>query len=363
MLPTSPSGTNARERVERLEATLQQVQQDQGAFATTVNAANAADRQRMLAIEIRIRESEEAIKAAFDGTAARTAGELAKVISDAKAEFDAQRQQLQGVTAAVQVELSAVQGEFAKLQQQVNESSTREGGGKGGGKSFVPLKDLKPAKLGKEEQWRDWSELFAEYLEASCAGMKECLQRTAAADNKPDKDVVSTSEFSHLADRAESLYSALKHLTEEGSAARRVITSTPKEDGFAAWWGLNATFTQALAARQGQVMALFTNTHSRPSKHPAETRHKLIEVDNATKRWCEIMCEEVPEAMLRTAYVGILDPITRQHLTNFQGKGTKPQDLKQEILRFVSNAVASTTAMDIGSFEEFGGFGGTDGAA
>ena len=150
--------------------------------------------------------------------------------------------------------------------------------------------------------------------------MKECLSRTGTTDVKPDKNTVSLSEFAHLADRAEALYSALKHLTEEGSAARRVITSTPREDGYAAWWSLNSTFTQALAARQGAVMSQFTMTHAKASKSPGETRTKLIEVDNATKRWSEVMGEEVPEAMLRTAYVGILDPTTRQHLTNFQGK-------------------------------------------
>ena len=61
--------------------------------------------------------------------------------------------------------------------------------------------------------------------------------------------------------------------------------------------------------------------------------------------------------MLRTAYVGFLDPITRTHLTNFQGKNTKPETLKQEILRFVSNAVVGHNAMDIGSFEDDGGSG------
>ena len=96
---------------------------------------------------------------------------------------------------------------------------------------------------------------------------------------------------------------------------------------------------------------------------PGETRTKLIEVDNATKRWSEVMDEDVPEAMLRTAYVRILDPITRQHLTNFQGKGTKPENLKQEILKFVSNAVMDSNAMNIGSFEESGGSGVSHGDA
>ena len=64
------------------------------------------------------------------------------------------------------------------------------------------------------------------------------------------------------------------------------------------------------------------------------------------------MSEDVPEQMLRTAYVGILDPLTRQHLTNFQGKDAKPETLKREILKFVNNAVTDHNHMQIGSVEE-----------
>ena len=74
------------------------------------------------------------------------------------------------------------------------------------------------------------------------------------------------------------------------------------------------------------------------------------------------MGDDVPEAMLRTAYVGILDPTTRTHLTNFQGKNTKPETLKQEILRFVSNAVVDHNAMQIGSFGDDGGAGAPAGS-
>ena len=41
------------------------------------------------------------------------------------------------------------------------------------------------------------------------------------------------------------------------------------------------------------------------------------------------MGDDVPEAMLITAYVGILDPTTRQHLTMLHGKETTPEALKQ----------------------------------
>ena len=68
------------------------------------------------------------------------------------------------------------------------------------------------------------------------------------------------------------------------------------------------------------------------------------------KRWSEVMGYDVPEVMLRTTYVGILDPTTRFHLTNFHGgKETKPDTLKQEILKFVSNAVVDSKAMQVGS--------------
>ena len=65
--------------------------------------------------------------------------------------------------------------------------------------------------------------------------------------------------------------------------------------------------------------------------------------------------------MLRTAYVGILDPLTRQHLTNYQGKDTKPETLKKKILRLLNNAVADSSAMQIGSMEESAGNGDAHG--
>ena len=142
--------------MERVEQSVQQLQQDQGIFATAVNTASGVDRQRMLSIETTIRDREAAIKVAFDDMTAKRAVELTKVVSDAKSEFDKQRQLLQDVTAAVQAEFANLQQEHAKLQQQVNEGGSRDGGSRGG-KSFLPVKELKPPKLAKEEQWRDWS--------------------------------------------------------------------------------------------------------------------------------------------------------------------------------------------------------------
>ena len=261
--------------MRRLEAQFEAFQNQQGEFATQVNNEKRQTGSRIAAIEATIRDREEAIRNRFEQMAAQRAAEMAAVVAEAKSELDNQRLQLQTISNAVQVE-------FTKLQQQIDQTGSSKDAGKSE-RSFLPLKELKPSKLGKEEQWRDWSENFAEFVEASCAGMKECLKQVAKHETRPDAEVVGVSNYSELASRSESLYSALKHLTEEGSAARRVINSTPQEDGFAAWWNLNSTFTQALAARQGTAMSQFTNTHWKPGNNPAETRTKLIEVDNAIK--------------------------------------------------------------------------------
>ena len=102
-MPTSPQslfGANAR--VQRMDEIFTQFQQHQGAFASIINTDIAAMLSRIGAIETTIRDREEAIKIAFDATAAQRATELAAVVAQAKSEFDTQRQQLQTIAGAVQ---------------------------------------------------------------------------------------------------------------------------------------------------------------------------------------------------------------------------------------------------------------------
>ena len=75
-------------------------------------------------------------------------------------------------------------------------------------------------------------------------------------------------------------------------------------------------------------MTEFAATHSKPGKSPNETRTKLLEVDTAAKKWEEIMGESLPEQMLKSAYIGIMDSLTRSHLTPYQGKNTSSEELK-----------------------------------
>ena len=153
-MPQSPQslfGANAR--VQRLDEKLTQFQSDQGTFASIINNDMTTLASRIGVIESTIRQREEAIKSAFDATAAQNATDLAAVVAQAKSEFDAQRAQLQTIAGAVQAE-------FSKLQQQIDESATREPGQQFS-RGFLPVKELKPPRLAKEEQWREWSDHFS----------------------------------------------------------------------------------------------------------------------------------------------------------------------------------------------------------
>ena len=275
--PLSPTSTTtslfaATRRVQQLEDRF-------AMFATQTNADGQALTSRVASLEGALRQREEEIKQILEVTAAQRATELAEVVANAKSEFDNQRAQLQNMGRIIEAELREV-------QQQVG---GRQSGDPKQGKGFLPLKELRPPKLAKDEQWREWSDHFSEYADASCSGMKECLRAVAKFESKPDASVIGQSAHAAMATYADSLHMAIKHLTEEGSMARNIVLSAPGEDGFTTWWCLHNTFTRNLTARQGAVMTDFAASHGKPGKNPSETRTKLLEVDTAAKKWEEIM--------------------------------------------------------------------------
>ena len=264
-VPASPPSV-ARARVDALERNVGILQREQanlenkmGQFTTTMNSEIQAINARTSQVESTLRQGGEEIARAFDTSAAQRSAEMAQLIADATAEFATQRATLQNIA-------QVVEEEFQRLKQQIEQSAY--GGESKTGKGFLPVKELKPPKLGKEDQWRDWSEHFAEFAEATCSGMKNCLKAVAKMSQRASKEMVASSpDHASLAYRSEGLYSALKHLTEEKTTARRVVNSTPQEDGFTAWWSLNSTFTQALASRQSVVMSQFTACHAKSAKN------------------------------------------------------------------------------------------------
>ena len=139
-VPLSP--TPAAQRVAALERTVTQLQNAQAEFATTVNGELQGFGARLGSLESHLRRREEEIKSALDQTAAQRSSELAADVADATAEFNNQRTSLQNVT-------TAVQAEFQRLQEQVEQAGKGAGGGGREGREFLPHKGTEATKVGK----------------------------------------------------------------------------------------------------------------------------------------------------------------------------------------------------------------------
>merc|ERR1711976_198577 len=59
--------------------------------------------------------------------------------------------------------------------------------------------------------------------------MRECLRAVAKFESRAEASMLQMTSMSDLTVHAESLYMAIKHLTED--TARKVVLSSPKEDG------------------------------------------------------------------------------------------------------------------------------------
>ena len=128
-----------------------------------------------------------------------------------------------------------------------------------------------------------------------------------------------------LAAESEVLWRTLKHLTEDHSEPRKVVTSVMNEDGFAAWARLNARYGLALAAKQGQVLAQFASM-VKVTKTPAETRSHMIEIDRMAKLVFEVTGKQVTDESMKGVLVGWFDPITRQMTAHLHGVDTQQKN-------------------------------------
>ena len=138
----------------------------------------------------------------------------------------------------IQREFERIQGEFQVLKSNVSggglPAAADVGGGKLGG--FIPWKSMTPKAFGgKEEGWRDWVDEIRDYMDLIRPGMKQLL---IDAEMERDATIVDVdwacNRSPALGAESVAVWRALKKLTEEGAEARQVVTSVPREDGYAA---------------------------------------------------------------------------------------------------------------------------------
>ena len=115
-------------------------------------------------------EQKEGFADAVQKAIAELKYELGQTINDARAEFYKIREEMGTVWGHANLAV----GELRDRIQQLEAGSTGEGGGeygirKGGGKGgYLPMKNMTPKILSKEEEYRSWKEDMENYLDEVC---------------------------------------------------------------------------------------------------------------------------------------------------------------------------------------------------
>ena len=154
-----------------------------------------------------------------------------------------------------------------------------------------------------------------------------------------------------------TVHQALKSLTE--GEARCVIMSIPGGNGFQAWRALHQRHGLSLLAQQGKAMSDVVQLIQKPAKTPADTRTLVTELERRVRISEEISGKAMDDMHVKSVLIGVLDPITRQHRSQFQGVNTTYQDLRRCVLEFTNNNVAIKStdpdAMVIGAVADANG--------
>ena len=211
--------------------------------------------------------------------------------------------------------------------------------------SYLPQKNMIPKVFSdKAEEWRQWTEDVADYMDSQCAGLKELLMEIDGTDEDIDdnwrKRKRDQAEYPVPVLDQVKLWRSLKRLTD--GEARKVVTSVKGEDGFRAWQKLRQRFEPGLQAKRGIILLELNGMVTRPAKTPSELVGLITEMEQKIKTIEDITGEIVGEMHAHSVLIGLLDPMTRSHTA--MNHGLKYEALKKIILEFANNSTATVAA-------------------
>ena len=156
------------------------------------------------------------------------------------------------------------------------ENSSVGGLQQGGGQSrgYLPEKSTIPrAYDGNLEEWKAWRDDFADFFDKECwdgtTACRHCKEKGCSSE-QVNPGQVGWSVGNEGDWRSCSGMACIERI--DNRVARTVIMSVETEDGFEAWRRLHMQFEPKLVIRQGQVLADFAATVSRPAQQRALRR-------------------------------------------------------------------------------------------
>ena len=163
---------------------------------------------------------------------------MMKQITGTQSNLDAFKSHMTNSLAAAEGTLSSsLNGLTQKVQQNDNmirqveamisgsPGAGQASGTSTGGTNFLPWKNMVPSKFGhKPERWREWQEDVRGYFDGTKQGIREVLQSLENENEEQGIEFVR-QRFPFMAPEGQALWRALKSLTDEGTEARRIVTS------------------------------------------------------------------------------------------------------------------------------------------
>ena len=218
-------------------------------------------------------------------------------------------------------------------------------------KEFVDLKQMRPEKLTKPEEFRGWRDSFENYCELVENGIKEVLRKIGNERKEMSEDEMKQAcggKDKHELDRR--LHNALLGYTE--GEARRLVRTAGVGQGLRAYQDLCRYYDLKTDASENKLTCELLGMAGKPAKNLKEVRQMMIDME-ARRTRLEEMGAEVPKAnSMRAILVGLLDEETKRHIGDVIGN-IEYNEAKKKVTAYIT----TNLNLDPGSDDDDMGLG------
>ena len=211
--------------------------------------------------------------------------------------------------------------------------------------TLVNLKMMTPSVYKDGSSWKDWREEIEDYTDEVYEGMADELKRVREINIVIDKDTLKNTWW----DKRQKLWTLLKKFTE--GEAKRIITNEKGRNGWEAWRRLNKHVEPSVAVKEAQVLGDFSKMIESRAQTPAQTKAKLVELEEKARRIEDILGEAVDNKHKASVIMGVLDMDTLRAVSQTEGSCKDAEQIKRRALEFIKIMENGTSNFEKGKLK------------
>ena len=196
--------------------------------------------------------------------------------------------------------------------------------------TLVSIKMLTPSVYKEGSSWKDWREEVEDYTDEVYEGMAEELKRVRGTNREIERGMLSEKWWG----KRQKLWTLLKKFTE--GEAKRIITNEKDRNGWEAWRRLNKHVEPNVAVKEAQVLGDFSKMIESRAQNPAQTKAKLVELEEKARRIEDILGESVDSKHKASVIMGVLDMDTLRAVSQTEGSCKDAEQIKRRALEFIN---------------------------